>query len=152
MNFTEIEQLEDDFQVATYKKMPIAIESGSGTRVWTSEGEEYLDLYGGHAVCATGHSHPHVVEAIKRQAEQLLFYSNLVYSEVRARAAEKLISVAPASLTQAFFCNSGTEANENAMRIARMATGRTKIISFDGGFRDRRTECPRPRFGKIWRH
>src|SRR5215213_10004865 len=137
MNFKEIKQFEDDTQVATYKKMPIAVERGEGAWVWTSEGERYLDLYGGHAVCATGHSHPHVVKAIQEQAEKVLFYSNLVYSEVRGRAAEKLVSVAPASLTKAFFCNSGTEANENAMRVARMATGRQKIVSFTGGFHGR---------------
>ncbi len=117
--------------------MGIAIERGRGSWVWTSEGDKYLDLYGGHAVCATGHSHPHVVKAIKEQAEKILFYSNLVYSEIRGRAAEKLVSVAPESLAKAFFCNSGTEANENAMRMARMATGREKIISFTGGFHGR---------------
>ena len=137
MNFTEIQKLEDDFQLATYKKMAIAVERGEGVWVWTGEGEKYLDLYGGHAVCATGHSHPHVVKAIQEQANKILFYSNLVYSEIRARAAEKLVSVAPSSLTKAFFCNSGTEANENAMRIARMATGREKIVSFSGGFHGR---------------
>jgi acetylornithine/succinyldiaminopimelate/putrescine aminotransferase len=137
MNFTEIQQLEDEFQIATYKKMGIAIERGSGEWVWTSEGERYLDLYGGHAVCATGHSHPHVVKAIQEQAERVLFYSNLVYSSVRGRAAEKLASVAPANLKKVFFCNSGTEANENAMRMARFATGREKVVSFSGGFHGR---------------
>jgi acetylornithine/N-succinyldiaminopimelate aminotransferase len=137
MKFSEIQQLEDEFQLATYKKMGIAVERGEGVWVWTSDDDKYLDLYGGHAVCATGHSHPHVVKAIKEQAEKLLFYSNLVYSEIRGRAAEKLVSVAPKSLTKAFFCNSGTEANENAMRMARMATGREKIVSFTGGFHGR---------------
>ncbi|HEV8592082.1 MAG TPA: aminotransferase class III-fold pyridoxal phosphate-dependent enzyme [Pyrinomonadaceae bacterium] len=137
MNFTEIKQLEDSTQVATYKKMAISVERGQGSWIWTSEGDKYLDLYGGHAVCATGHSHPHVVKAIQKQAENVLFYSNLVYSEIRAKAAEKLVSVAPDSLTKAFFCNSGTEANENAMRMARMATGREKIITFSGGFHGR---------------
>ncbi len=137
MNFSEIKQNEDHFQLATYAKMNIAVERGSGAWVWTSEGDRYLDLYGGHAVCATGHSHPHVVKAIQEQAEKVLFYSNLVYSEIRAKAAEKLVSLAPNSLTKAFFCNSGTEANENAMRIARMATGREKVITFNGGFHGR---------------
>jgi acetylornithine/N-succinyldiaminopimelate aminotransferase len=135
--FESIQEIEDDHQITTYKKMGIAVERGFGSSVWTSEGDEYLDLYGGHAVCATGHSHPHVVAAIKKQAEQIIFYSNLVYSGVRGRAAEKLISVAPSSITKAFFCNSGTEANENAMRMARMATGREKIVSFTGGFHGR---------------
>jgi acetylornithine/N-succinyldiaminopimelate aminotransferase len=137
MNFQDIEQLEEQFQIATYKKMGIAVERGSGSWVWTSDGEKYLDLYGGHAVCATGHSHPHVVKAIKEQADKLIFYSNLVYSETRARAAEKLVSIAPVSLSKAFFCSSGTEANENAMRMARMATGREKIVTFEGSFHGR---------------
>jgi acetylornithine aminotransferase/acetylornithine/N-succinyldiaminopimelate aminotransferase len=82
-----------------------------------------------------------VVEAIREQSEKLLFYSNLVYSETRARAAEKLVSVAPDSLTKAFFCNSGTEANENAMRMARFATGRENIITFGGGFHGRTADA-----------
>ena len=77
MKFTEIENLEEEFQVATYAKMNIAVETGKGCWIETSDGEKYLDLYGGHAVCATGHSHPHVVEAIQKQAEKVLFYSNL---------------------------------------------------------------------------
>ena len=135
--FDSIKATEDAFQVATYKKMPFSVERGQGVWVWTSSGEKFLDLYGGHAVCATGHSHPLIVKAIKEQADRVLFYSNLVYSEIRGRAAEKLVSVAPNSLTKAFFCNSGTEANENAMRMARMATGRGKIVSFSGGFHGR---------------
>lgn len=137
MNFDEIKESEDEFQVATYAKMSISVERGRGTRVWTSEGEEFIDLYGGHAVCATGHSHPHVVAAIQAQADKVLFYSNLVYSEIRAKAAEKLVAIAPLSMTKAFFCNSGTEANENAMRMARFATGREKVITFSGGFHGR---------------
>ncbi|HVF31031.1 MAG TPA: aminotransferase class III-fold pyridoxal phosphate-dependent enzyme [Pyrinomonadaceae bacterium] len=137
MNFTEIQTIEDEFQLATYKKMGIALERGEEAWVWTSDGEKYLDLYGGHAVCATGHSHPRVVEAIATQAAQILFYSNLVYSGIRGKAARKLVSIAPAGLTKAFFCNSGTEANENAMRATRLATGREKVISFGGGFHGR---------------
>src|ERR1044071_2276272 len=132
---------EDQFQLATYKKMPIAAERGEGVWLYTSEGDKYLDLYGGHAVAGTGHCHPHVVDAIRKQAGELLFYSNLVYSSARARAAEKLVSIAPPPLTKAFFCNSGTEANENAMRMARMATGREQIITFSGGFHGRTADA-----------
>src|SRR5216684_2711884 len=139
--FERIKASEDLNQLATYKKMDIAVERGRGAWVWTSDGDKYLDLYGGHAVCATGHSHPLVVRAIQEQSEKLLFYSNLVYSEARARAAEKLVAIAPESLTKAFFCNSGTEANENAMRMARMATGREKIITFSGGFHGRTADA-----------
>src|SRR5262245_62858139 len=98
--------------------MPIVAERGEGVWIYTSDGHKYLDLYGGHAVAGTGHSHPHVVKAIQQQCESLLFYSNLVFSETRARAAEKLVSLAPAPLSKAFFCNSGTESNENGMRMA----------------------------------
>src|SRR5215216_388023 len=128
---------EDQFQLATYKKIPIAAERGEGVWIYASNGDKYLDLYGGHAVAGTGHCHPHVVKAIREQAGELLFYSNLVYSGARARAAEKLISIAPDALTKAFFCNSGTEANENAMRMARMTTGRERVITFTGGFHGR---------------
>src|ERR1700704_4836874 len=135
--FEETIVREEQFQLATYKKMPVVAERGEGVWVYASSGDRYLDLYGGHAVAATGHCHPHVVAAIREQSAKLLFYSNLVYSEARARAAGKLVSIAPASLTKAFFCNSGTEANENAMRMARMATGRPNIVSFSGGFHGR---------------
>ena len=133
--------LEERFQLATYKKMPIVAERGKGVWIFASNGDRYLDLYGGHAVAGTGHCHPHVVKAIRDQTERLLFYSNLVYSEARARAAEKLVSVAPDLLTKAFFCNSGTEANENAMRMARMSTGRENIITFSGGFHGRTADA-----------
>ena len=137
----KVRDSEERYQLATYKKMPIVAERGTGVWLYSSDGEKYLDLYGGHAVAGTGHSHPHVVAAIQAQAEKLLFYSNLVYSEARARAAEKLISVAPPELTKAFFCNSGTEANENAMRMARMATGRENVITFSGGFHGRTADA-----------
>ena len=132
---------EDQFQLATYKKMPIAAARGEDVWIYTSDGEKYLDLYGGHAVAGTGHCHPHVVSAIREQASTLLFYSNLVYSEARARAAEKLISIAPNPLAKTFFCNSGTEANENAMRMARMSTRRENIITFSGGFHGRTADA-----------
>jgi acetylornithine aminotransferase/acetylornithine/N-succinyldiaminopimelate aminotransferase len=135
--FDDIAAREEEFQLATYKKFPFAVERGRGAWVETSEGERYLDLYGGHAVAGVGHCHPRVVAALKSQAESLLFYSNLVYSGVRARAAEKLAGCAPAPLAKVFFCNSGTEANENAMRMARMKTGRESVVTFTGGFHGR---------------
>jgi len=129
--------IEEHYQVATYKKFPFVIERGEDVWVFTTDGERYLDLYGGHAVVSTGHSHPRIVQAIADQAARLIFYSNLVYNDARARAAKKLVEIAPEPLTKAFFVNSGTEANENAMKIARMLTGRAKIISFEGGFHGR---------------
>lgn len=141
ISLKDVTAIEEQFQLATYKKMPLVAERGKGVWIYANDGERYLDLYGGHAVAGTGHCHPHVVKAIKGQAEQLLFYSNLVYSEARARAAQKLVSVAPGSLAKAFFCNSGTEANENAMRMARMATGRENVITFGGGFHGRTADA-----------
>ena len=141
IDFKDVTTVEEQYQLATYKKMPLVAESGEGVWIYTNDGQRYLDLYGGHAVAGTGHCHPHVVNAIKRQADRLLFYSNLVYSEARAQASQKLVSVAPKSLTKAFFCNSGTEANENAMRMARMATGRENVITFDCGFHGRTADA-----------
>ena len=139
--FQEVTASEDRFQLATYKKMPLVAERGQGVWLIASDGERYLDLYGGHAVAGTGHCHPRVVAALQTQAETLLFYSNLVYSEVRAHAAERLVSLAPSPISKAFFCNSGTEANENAMRMARMATRREKIITFTGSFHGRTADA-----------
>ena len=141
INLAETISLEEQYQLATYKKMHVVAERGEGVWIYSTNGDRFLDLYGGHAVAGTGHCHPHVVAAIREQTEKLLFYSNLVYSETRARAAEKLVSLAPASLTKAFFCNSGTEANENAMRMARMTTGRENIITFSGGFHGRTADA-----------
>jgi len=141
IDLEETTSLEERYQLATYKKMPIVAERGEGVWIYATNGDRYLDLYGGHAVAGTGHCHPHVVKAIREQTEKLLFYSNLVYSEARARAAEKLVSIAPSSMKKAFFCNSGTEANENAMRMARMATGRDNIITFSGGFHGRTADA-----------
>jgi acetylornithine/N-succinyldiaminopimelate aminotransferase len=138
---SSVVESEDIHQLATYKKMPIVADRGEGVWLYATNGQKYLDLYGGHAVAGTGHSHPHVVEAISKQAKQLMFYSNLVYSEARAQAAEKLTSIAPAGLSKTFFCNSGTEANENAMRMARMATGRENIVTFSGGFHGRTADA-----------
>lgn len=140
-NVKDVSSLEELYQLATYKKMPIVAERGEGVWIYANNGDRYLDLYGGHAVAGTGHCHPRVVKAIREQASRLLFYSNLVYSEARAQAAQKLISIAPDSLTKVFFCNSGTEANENAMRMARMATARENIITFTGGFHGRTADA-----------
>jgi acetylornithine/N-succinyldiaminopimelate aminotransferase len=145
--------IEERYQVASYKKFPLVIERGKDVWVYTSDGDRYLDLYGGHAVTSTGHSHPRVVRAIGDQAGRLIFYSNLVYNDARARAAKSLVEIAPDLLSKAFFCNSGTEANENALKIARKLTGRLKIISFEGSFHGRTpgslsaTELPKYREG-----
>jgi acetylornithine/succinyldiaminopimelate/putrescine aminotransferase len=135
--FEEIKNKEDSYQLGTYKKFPLSIERGEGAYVYDLGGRRYLDLYGGHAVAVTGHCHPRVVAAVKAQAEKLIFYSNVVYSSVRAEASETLVGVAPRGLDKVFFCNSGAEANETAMKIARRFTGRNRIVAMKNGFHGR---------------
>lgn len=137
MNFDEIKRKEDGYQLNTYAKLPISIEMGEGAYVYDSEGNRYLDLYGGHAVALTGHCHPAVVREVKEQLDRLIFYSNVVYSSVRADASMELIGVAPKGLDKVFFCNSGAESNETALKIARRYTGRRKILAMKGGFHGR---------------
>lgn len=129
--------LEDAVTLPTYAKPPVALVRGEGTRVWDTEGREYLDFYGGHCVALLGHCPPRVVEAIRQQAGELLFYSNAVYSPVRAEAAQALVDLAPDALDRVFWCNSGTEANETALKLARSFTGRSRVVAFGGGFHGR---------------
>jgi len=136
-DFEKIKEMEDTFQLNTYKKLPISIEKGEGVFVYDSDGKRYLDLYGGHAVALTGHSHPKVVQAVKEQVSKLIFYSNVVYSSVRAEASRAIIDVAPQGMDKVFFCNSGTEANETALKIARKSTGKKTVIAMKNGFHGR---------------
>jgi acetylornithine/N-succinyldiaminopimelate aminotransferase len=129
------------FELPTYAKLPITLVRGEGCLVFDENGREYLDLYGGHAVASTGHCHPAVVAAIREQAGRLLFYSNVVENDVRARAAESIAAEAPAPLSRVFFVNSGSEAIENAMRLARRHTGRTEIVSTTGAFHGRTADA-----------
>jgi acetylornithine/succinyldiaminopimelate/putrescine aminotransferase len=128
-------------ELPTYTRWPITLVKGEGSTVWDAEGKSYLDLYGGHAVASTGHAHSTVVRAIAEQAKTLLFYSNVVALPVRTRAADAIARHAPAPGTKVFFVNSGTEANENAMRLARRATGRDDVLSFHGGFHGRTADA-----------
>ncbi len=120
-----------------YAQMPLVPVAGRGNWLTDAEGNEWLDAYGGHAVSSTGHSHPAVVRAICEQAGQLLFYSAAVFLEVRERLAEALVARCPVPLDRVFLCNSGAEANENALHLARRATGRRTIVSVEGGFHGR---------------
>jgi len=133
----EIIAAEDAFQVPTYAKLPLALVRGEGSWVWDADGKRYLDLYGGHCVALVGHCHPKLVEAITEQAARLMFYSNVVYNDVRALAASRLAALAPEGLRRVFFCNSGTEANETALKMARRHTGRRWIVSMQEGFHGR---------------
>ncbi|MFM8981127.1 MAG: aspartate aminotransferase family protein [Planctomycetia bacterium] len=128
---------EDRWQVPTYSKWPIALAEGRGSYVTDVEGRRFLDLYGGHCVALAGHCHPRLVAAIREQAGRLIFYSNVVYSDIRALAAERLATLAPPGLQRVFLCNSGTESNETALKIARKATGRMQVVSLVDGFHGR---------------
>jgi len=123
--------------VNTYPQLPLKIVSGAGARVRDESGREYWDFYGGHAVALLGHSHPAVTRAVAEQAARLAFYSNAVALEIRERAAERLCAFAPGGLTHVFFCNSGAEANENALKLAIQQTGRKQIAALAGGFHGR---------------
>ncbi len=138
-SFEGIRSIEEQYQLNTYAKLPIAIERGEGVWVYDSDGKKYLDLYGGHAVALTGHCHPRIVRAVHEQVDRLIFYSNVVYSSIRAYASRELVEVAPENMDRVFFCNSGTESNETAMKIARRFTGKKTIVAMEGGFHGRTT-------------
>lgn len=110
---------------------------GKGSHVLTADGTDYLDLYGGHAVISIGHAHPHYVEAIASQAAKLGFYSNSVINSLQTRLAEKLGRVSGYDDYRLFLCNSGAEANENALKLASFDTGRSKILAFGKAFHGR---------------
>jgi len=128
-------------ELPTYTRWPVTLVRGQRSTVWDESGKSYLDLYGGHAVASTGHAHPRVAQAIAEQAGTLLFYSNVVALPVRTRASDAIARHAPGTLGKVFFVNSGTEANENAMRLARRATGRQDVLSFHGGFHGRTADA-----------
>src|SRR2546429_8033512 len=107
---------EEQYQLATYKKMPVVAERGEGVWIYASNGDRYLDLYGGHAVAGTGPCPPPGVKAICGQTQKLPLSSNLGFSEARARAAQKVGFTAPSSFTKKVFCHLGTGAKEKAMR------------------------------------
>jgi acetylornithine/succinyldiaminopimelate/putrescine aminotransferase len=120
-----------------YAQFPIRPVRGHGSWLVDEDGNEWLDAYGGHAVAATGHSHPDVVRAIAAQAETLLFYSSAVAHPLREKLAERLAARCPEPLGRVFFCNSGAEANENALHLARKWTGRQRVVSIRGGWHGR---------------
>jgi acetylornithine/N-succinyldiaminopimelate aminotransferase len=115
----------------------IAITRALGSYVWDENGVQYLDMYGGHAVISIGHTHPHWVKRIKEQLEKIAFYSNSVIIPLQQQLADKLAQVSGKDEYQLFLCNSGAEANENALKLASFHTGRKKIIAFSKSFHGR---------------
>jgi acetylornithine/N-succinyldiaminopimelate aminotransferase len=115
----------------------IEIVKAAGSTVWDAEGQEYLDLYGGHAVISIGHTHPHYVKRVTDQLNKVGFYSNSVKIPLQVELAEKLGKVSGKPDYQLFLCNSGAEANENALKLASFYNGRKKVIAFKGAFHGR---------------
>jgi acetylornithine/N-succinyldiaminopimelate aminotransferase len=129
--------LKETALLPVYAQFPVLPVRGRGSWLIDENGAEWLDAYGGHAVAATGHCHPDVVRAVTDQAADLLFYSTAVRHPVRDALAEKLVELCPAPLARVFLCNSGAEANENALHLARRHTGRRTIVSVLGGWHGR---------------
>lgn len=120
-----------------YPLFDVNIVKGSGCHVWDDKGQEYLDLYGGHAVISIGHAHPHYVEAVSKQVATLGFYSNSVINKLQAELAERLGKASGYEDYQLFLINSGAEANENALKLASFYNGRTRVLSFEKAFHGR---------------
>jgi len=120
-----------------YSLLPLHLTRGAGSTVWDVHGTPYLDLYGGHAVISIGHAHPDYVKAICDQVGQLGFYSNSVHLDRQVELAEVLGRVSGYPDYNLFLCNSGAEANENALKLASFVTGRSRVISFHGAFHGR---------------
>jgi acetylornithine/N-succinyldiaminopimelate aminotransferase len=140
MTTEELIALSDRYIMTTYKRFPIVLTRGLGVHVWDNDGKSYLDLVGGIAVCALGHSHPRVVEAVKRQVEVLTHVSNLYHIENQILLARLLVE--NSCLDKVFFCNSGAEANEAAIKLARRyaserMAGKYELITMHDSFHGR---------------
>ncbi len=120
-----------------YPLQPLHIERGEGAWVWDQTGRRYLDMYGGHAVISIGHSHPHWVARIENQLHKLAFYSNSVHLPLQNELAEKLGQLSGKPDYHLFLCNSGAEANENALKLASFHNGKRKVLAFTGAFHGR---------------
>jgi acetylornithine/N-succinyldiaminopimelate aminotransferase len=120
-----------------YPLNDVTIVKAKGSYVWDDKGEQYLDMYGGHAVISIGHTHPHWVKQIEEQLEQIAFYSNSVHMPIQQELANKLGKISGKNDYQLFLCNSGAEANENALKLASFHNGRKKIIAFSKSFHGR---------------
>src|SRR5438067_10760833 len=120
-----------------YQINDISIVKALGSYVWDDNGVQYLDMYGGHAVISIGHTHPHWVQRIEEQLHKIAFYSNSVQIPIQQELAQKLGKLSGKEDYQLFLCNSGAEANENALKLASFYTGRKKIIAFSKAFHGR---------------
>lgn len=120
-----------------YPLIPVTLVKAEGCKLWDDKGQEYLDLYGGHAVISIGHTHPHYVKRIKDQLDQIAFYSNSIQIPIQKEFANKLGHLSCLHQYELFLCNSGAEANENAIKMASFATEKSGFIAFTGSFHGR---------------
>ncbi|TAN19345.1 MAG: aminotransferase class III-fold pyridoxal phosphate-dependent enzyme [Chitinophagaceae bacterium] len=120
-----------------YSLFDITPVKAKGSYLWDDKGDQYLDLYGGHAVISIGHTHPHYVKAITEQLQKIGFYSNSVKNPLQEKLAEKLGKLSSYEDYELFLCNSGAEANENALKLASFVTGRKKVVAFHQSFHGR---------------
>jgi len=137
MDQQQIMALEAAHTSGVYPKRPLAIVRGQGARVWDADGNEYIDCAGGQGAANLGHAHPAIIEAISRQAAQLITCPEIFYNDRRAELLAALTEVAPAGMARAFLCNSGAEAVEAAIKFARLSTGRIGIVAAMRGFHGR---------------
>ena len=134
MNEQEVIDIERRLMANVYAKRPVIISRGRGALVWDIHGKEYIDCTGSYGVCIVGHSHPKVVEAIKRQAETLISCHGSFYNDVRSELLQKIVQIAPKSLNKVFLGNSGAESVECAIKLARKFSGKPEIIAMMGAF------------------
>ena len=120
-----------------YPLFDVNIVKGQGCHVWDDKGQEYLDLYGGHAVISIGHSHPHYIKKVTEQLQKIGFYSNSVINKLQVELAERLGRISGYDDYQLFLINSGAEANENALKLASFTNGRTRVLSAEKAFHGR---------------
>lgn len=120
-----------------YPLIPVTLVKAEGCKLWDDQGQEYLDLYGGHAVISIGHTHPHYVKRIKDQLDRIAFYSNSIQIPIQKELSDKLGHLSCLHEYQLFLCNSGAEANENAIKMASFATNKSGFIAYSGAFHGR---------------
>ena len=136
-NTQSIMALESSHTSGVYPKRPLAIVSGQGAHVWDADGREYIDCVGGQGAANLGHAHPAILAAISRQAATLISCPEIFYNDRRAELLGRLTEVAPAGMSRAFLCNSGAEANEAALKFARLSTGRVGVVAAVRSFHGR---------------
>ena len=136
MNHKEI-RLEQRYYAQVFHRHPIVLTKGKGSIVWDTTGREYIDLTAGWGVCCLGHCHPRIISALTAQAEKLMVVSNLFYTPQQSMFAEQLVAACPEGIDRVFFVNSGSEAAEGAIKLARRATGKVAMLATENGFHGR---------------